>query len=139
MYSDTKRLLNSWRCPVCQGPINLIDFLAKDAYSTSYNFGCATEYLHYRVWFPHWESPHNQIHYDVVHLRDNDKRYLYVIHQRYLISRSTLDVWACDEEYHMIEDTHAILYFQYLLFDYINSNIDVKKMIHRIQTILTFQ
>ena len=134
MNKAVKLVLNSLRCPICLGQVDLIDYMAPRAKSTAYNFGCATQYDHYRLWFPHWET--NKISYDVVQVYEG--RYLHIILQRYPARQTSIETRQVDPEKRLI-DTIPSKVFNYnkILFDW--NKTDQLKIINKVKTILTFQ
>jgi hypothetical protein len=134
MNKAIKIILNSLRCPICLGQVDLIDWMAPKAKSTSYNFCCAAQYDHYKLWFPHWES--TQVGYDVVKVYEG--RYLHTIMQRYPVAQTSISTQSVDAEGHLI-DAAAPKTFAYnkILFDW--SKTTKGKIISKIRTILTFQ
>jgi hypothetical protein len=134
MNKATKTILNSLRCPVCLGQVDLIDYMAPKAKSTSYNFGCAVHYEHYKLWFPHWDS--NQIGYDMVKVYEG--RYLHIIMQRYPITQTSISTQSVDAEGSLIDTLPAKTFaYNKILFDWSKTN--PAKIINKVKTILTFQ
>lgn len=134
MDQRTKLILNSLRCPLCQSQIDLYDFYQKNIKSTSFNFCCASDWYHYRMWFPHWDNP-PKISYDVVDIYEG--RHKFRIDQRYFVNSTTIDIWEVDAEHHLVNEQSKIFKYDQILFDYRNTTRD--KIINRIKTILTFQ
>lgn len=134
MDKAVKIILNSLRCPICKSQIDLYDYLKKNAKSTSYNFCCSSDYYHYRMWFPHWDLP-PRISHDM--LITYEGRHKFQIDQRYLISRTTIDIWEVDPEHNLVDEQSKSFTYQQILFDYRTTNRD--KIVNRIKTILTFQ
>ena len=134
MEKITKAILNSLKCPICKSQIDLYDYLNKNSKSTSYNFCCAANYDHCRIWFPHWDFP-PKIHYDVVEIYDG--RHKFQVDQRYLINRTRIDIWEVDAEHHLMNEVSKTFTYQKIFFDYPTTNRE--KIINRIKTILTFQ
>jgi hypothetical protein len=134
MDKAVKIILNLLRCPVCQSQIDLIDWATPKAKSTSYNFGCAAEYEHYKLWFPHWDS--HQISYDVVKVYEG--RYRYTIMQRYPITTTSIECQQVDAEHRILERILAKEFkYNKILFDWPKTNRE--KIVNRVKTILTFQ
>jgi len=131
MDPHIKAQLNKLKCPLCKSQIDIYD----QKKGTIYNFCCVSDYTHYRTWFPHWDwSP---IHYDMVHIYEG--KYLYTIDQRYLIKRTSIDIYEIDAE-GRVKDASKKKSFTYegqIFFDYPNTNRE--KIIKRLKTILTFQ
>jgi hypothetical protein len=86
------------------------------------------------MWFPHWDNP-PKISYDVVNVYEGKHKFR--IDQRYLINRTTIDIWEVDAEQHLVNEQSKIFTYQQILFDYRTTNRD--KIVNRIKTILTFQ
>jgi hypothetical protein len=139
-----KVILNSLKCPICKSQVDLYDYMAPRPKSIGYNFSCVAEYYHYRMWFPHWDSP-ALIDYDQVEVFEG--RFRYRIDQYYTIGRTVypvrststiIEVQVVDGENHIIEEIRPKI-FQYnkILFNWSTTNRD--KIINRVKTILTFQ
>jgi len=86
------------------------------------------------MWFPHWDNP-SRIHYDVVDIYEG--KYKFRIDQRYLINRTTIDIWEIDAERNLVDEQSKIFKYEQILFDYRNTTRD--KIVNRIKTVLTFQ
>jgi hypothetical protein len=86
------------------------------------------------MWFPHWDNP-PKISHDIVDVYEG--KYKFRIDQRYLINRTTIDIWEVDAEQHLVNEQSKMFTYQQILFDYRTTTRD--KMINRIKTILTFQ
>lgn len=103
-----KLILNTLKCPICKGQVDLYDYLKKTAKSTQYNFCCSNDYEHYRMWFPHWDAP-PVINYDVVDVYEG--RHKFRIDQRYLSKtgiKTTIDIWEIDAERHLVNEQSKI-------------------------------
>ena len=84
---------------------------------------------------PHDDYHAPKIHYDMVDIYEGKHKYR--IDQRYLINRTTIDVWEVDIEHNLKNEKSKIFTYHQIMFDYPNTNRE--KIINRIKTILTFQ
>ncbi len=134
-----KKILNSLRCPICKGQIDLVE--AKKGN----NFGCVREPHHYSFFFVHWEQPYRIEHEDVAVYYG---KHLYEIRQYHYTSTGGTHPQTCtdtviyikevDKEFRVIEKA-KVERFEYnkTLFDF--QQTDKDKIINRVRTILVFQ
>ena len=139
MDKALKFILNSLKCPVCRGQIDLITTSLAFANKTKlpFNYGCAANNEHYLIWLPTENNPNYILHYDKVVIYEG--RYQYEIVQDYPIFPNTqIIIRKTDLEHRVSEkDTWKIFEYSKILFDWKNTNRD--KVVNRIKTILTFQ
>lgn len=135
MDKRVKLIVNSLRCPLCKSQIEGHDVYGPNARTTSFNFHCVSNYDDYRFWMPHDDYHVPKIHYDMVDIFEGKHKFR--IDQRYLINRTTIDVWEVDAEKNLVNEKSKIFNYQQIFFDYQKTNRD--KIINRIKTILTFQ
>jgi hypothetical protein len=141
MDKVAKLILNSLKCPVCGGQIDLLDWTKLEQKPKDQNFSCVYDPEHYGVWLVHWEHP--------IRL-EFERATVYEGHHQYMVSqhhwmegvphqRTTVLIRKVDPE-HRILDTEKPKLFTYdqkLLFDFTKTNRE--KLVNRIKTILTFQ
>lgn len=140
MDKATKVLLNSLKCPVCGGQIDLLDWTKSERKPKDQNFSCVYDPEHYGIWLVHWEQP---IRLEVEQAIVYENAYQYkVIQRHYLngtsVNLTTVTIREVDPEHRMLENVETKL-FQYPkhLFDF--KQTSKEKLINRIKTILTFQ
>ncbi len=139
MDKAAKIILNSLRCPVCKGQIDLFDW-AKPVSKKGNNFGCVYESKHYGLYFVHWEMPY-RIEQEIVIV--NDASHEYEIHQTSYVSgrpflSTQIRMWDIDPEGRVISSSEFKDFnFNKHLFDFSKSNKE--KLLNRIKTILVFQ
>jgi hypothetical protein len=153
MDKAAKIILNSLKCPVCKGQIDLFDWNGSTNKKTKqHNFCCAADQGHYQIWFAHWDSP-PQISQDQVQIYDGKR--LYRIRQIYTSSSlatnqqivwnnaTEITIWDVDPERRIIildsknQKTTPRFDYNKVIFDW--QKIDRDKIINKIKTILTFQ
>src|SRR5882724_2560010 len=71
-----KTILNSMKCPVCGGQIDMIEGVSK----RGNNFSCVSGPYHYGMHFIHWEMPYR---IDAEHVLIFNGSHAYDIHQSY--------------------------------------------------------
>lgn len=145
MDKSAKLILNTLRCPICRGQIDLISYMARRN-PRPFNFCCANNHEHYGLWFIHWEQPPH-IESERVIIYDNNFQYEIKVRHSLpvtvsgssLTSPSTdIYVWEVDDENRVIDKvTPKVFSYDKCLFDFRNTNRD--KILARIKTILVFQ
>lgn len=139
MDPAVKRFLNSLRCPLCKGQLDLLDWSETRKKDTQYNFYCVYEPEHYAVWCLHWVIP-PQIESERVILYEGE--YQFVVSQQHHYQGpqtcTTIKMSQVDPENRVIEGL-APKFFTYdkHLFDFTKTNKE--KILNRIKTILVFQ
>ncbi len=139
MDKVAKLILNSLRCPVCRGQIDLFD-AAKPVSKRGHNFGCVYEPEHYGVYFVHWDLP-IRIEKETAIICDKSRQFeieqtSYVSGQPFLSTR--IRMWDIDPEGRVINSSEFKDFnFNKHLFDFSKSNKE--KLLSRIKTILVFQ
>ncbi len=132
MDKAVKQYLNSLRCPICFGQIDMIEKRLIDGN----NFGCVNDNYHYNLFYQYWKQPFGLIQ-EIVRIYDKD--HLYEVMQSSDGNLFTeILVKNVDKEYRVI-DKKKILQFRYdkKLFDFSQSNKD--SILKRIKTVLIFQ
>jgi hypothetical protein len=131
-----KTILNSMKCPVCGGQIDMIEGIPK----RGNNFGCVSGPYHYSVNFIHWEIPYR---IDAEHVMIFHGRHAYDVHQSYYsglikFPQTSIIIRDIDAENRIIDggDFKRFAYDK-ALFDFTKTNRE--KIINRIKTILVFQ
>lgn len=130
-----KQTLNTFRCPICKGQVDLLDWKQKGS-RYIYNFCCVNEWEHYRLFFVHWE-PVLRVEYETVVIYEG--RHKYEITQ-FGTNITEIQIFNVDPENRVIEDPQKkISKFSYPkhLFDFAQTNRD--KILNRVRTILVFQ
>ena len=133
-----KQTLNALRCPICQSQVDLIDWKIPTS-AIKYNFCCATDWEHYRLFFVHWE-PVLRVEYETVVIYEG--KHQYEIRQT-SSNKTFIFVRDVDAENRVIPKSNQGLVvapdFTYdkHLFDFAKTNRD--KIVNRAKTILVFQ
>jgi hypothetical protein len=127
-----KAILNSLRCPVCNGQVDLVDWKVKQP-EKKYNFCCVNNWEHYRLFFVHWE-PVLRIEYETVIVYEG--RHRYIVNQ-YENNSAEILISEVDAENRVI-DTKSPKKFSYgqKIFDFSKTNRE--KIVNRVRTILVF-
>lgn len=139
MDKAAKLFLNSLRCPVCRGQVDMFDW-AKPVSKRGHNFGCVYENYHYGIYFVHWEQPY-RIELETATVCD--KSHQYEIEQRGYVpgvkmGYTQIRIWDIDAEQRLINSSNFKSFgFNKHLFDFSKSNKE--KLLSRIKTILVFQ
>lgn len=134
-----KKILNSLKCPICGGQIDLLSY-NKPTSRKGNNFGCVVDQMHYALFFVHWEDP-VRIEKEVVWLYEGT--YLYeVVQEHYFLGRPIpgTDIYMkpVDPEHRVLDNVKPkYLHFNKILFDFTKTNRE--KLLNRIKTILVFQ
>lgn len=139
MDKPAKLILNSLRCPVCRGQIDLFEW-AQPVSKKGHNFGCVYDPLHYGIYFVHWELP---IRIEKETATVCDKSHQYEIEQTSYVSgrpfqHTRIRMWDIDPE-GRVPNTSQFKDFAFNkhLFDFTKTSKD--KLLSRIKTILVFQ
>jgi len=130
-----KQILNSLRCPICKSQIDLLDWKNPTG-SPKYNFSCAADWQHYRLFFQHWDYPY-RIEYETVWLFEG--RFLYSVTQKDG-GDTEITLLDIDPENRILDgqkDKKPSFTYNKHLFDFTNTNRD--KLLNRLHTILVFQ
>lgn len=139
MDKVAKLILNSLRCPVCRGQIDLFDW-AKPVSKKGHNFGCVYDPTHYGIYFVHWDIP-IRIEKETAVVCDKSHQYeieqtSYVSGQPFLHTR--IRMWDIDAEQRVVNSGEFKDFgFNKHLFDFAKTNKE--KLLNRIKTILVFQ
>lgn len=133
MNSPLKQFLNSLYCPICGGQIDCI------LNNRQFNYGCASNIEHYRLWIDRTDVFPPIVEYEVVVFYENCLRYL--IRQHYKIATvdfTEINISKTNAENVVIDHIPIkSLTYDKCLFDFSISNKE--KMLNRIKTILVFQ
>lgn len=137
MDKAAKLILNSLRCPLCGGQIDLRDITIN---KRGNNFVCVNNATHYAIFFVHWEQP-SRIEKETVMIYDGPHLYQ-IVQEYYVLGRSFINtrisIRDIDPEGRIIDKgKFKSLDYKKSLFDFSKSNEE--KIIGRIKTILVFQ
>ena len=129
-----KLMLDSLKCPLCQGRIDMLG--GGTPLKGTFNYCCVNNWEHYHLWFPHW-IPASTIEYEETIIYD--KTHKYVVNQQNDVDTTTLIVYEVDAEGNIIGDSYPkdVLPYSKKLFDF--SKTTREKMLNRVKTILVFQ
>lgn len=136
-----KALLNSLKCPICQGQVDLLDWKDRSD-GMKYNFCCSSNWEHYRLYFVHWELV-PRIEYETVIVYEG--RYQYRISQfapdkRFPSERTEIHTFEVDKENRIIssKDKKFLppISFEKKLFNFSQTNRE--KLMNRVKTIIVF-
>jgi hypothetical protein len=140
MDKIAKQILNSLRCPVCGGQIDLISWTKLERKPKDQNFSCVYDPEHYGIWFVHWEQP---VRLEMERATVYEGSHQYQVFQQHWINgaraTSTKVVISEVDPEHRIIETKDKKVFQYdkHLFDF--TKVSREKLVNRIKTILVFQ
>lgn len=128
-----KQMLNSLKCPVCKGQVDLMDY-GNQTRNKKFNYCCVNNWEHYRLFFVHWE-PVLRIEYEMVVLYEG--RHQYSIWQ-FENNSTSIFISEVDAENRVLENVDATQFvYNKKLFDFSQTNRE--KLINRAKTILVFQ
>lgn len=139
MDKAAKLFLNSLKCPVCGGQIDLFEW-AKPVSKKGNNFGCVADPSHYGIFFVHWEQPF-RLEQEIATVNVNG--YQYEVIQHYWmgglkVEITTIYIHPIDPEQRRIDGSKSkCVTFQKHLFNFSQTN--KHKLINKIKTILVFQ
>lgn len=134
-----KQFLNSLRCPVCKGQIDLIDSKNLKQQFKVYNYGCAQNYDHYVI--NYFNAHGYRLEKEMLHIHDASHRY--EVRKSYTVPGSKLievilSVFKTDAEGRVKDDVHLkSLSFKTDVIPFNGQGSE--KMLNRIKTILLFQ
>lgn len=144
-----KNFLNSLKCPVCQGQIDIVSNK-----KSQYNFGCSNNYLHFTFFINDRSTATYDQDGEIINPMIEQERVIvdrdsfrYEIIQNYIcLTPDEIDtiiyVNKIDAEGNVIDydgkfPIHKTFSCNQILFDF--QNVTKDKIINRIKTILTFQ
>lgn len=139
MDKIAKAMLDSMKCPVCGGQIDLFDW-ARPVSKRGNNFGCVRDNSHYGMYFNHWDQP-PVILSETVSVIDVNR--LYDIEQKHFMGTvpfpgTTILIRDVDKEGRTIDGGRfKRLSFDKVLFDF--RTLNKEKVINKVKTILVFQ
>ena len=141
MDKFAKQILNSLRCPICGGQIDMIhSYISKKGN----NFSCVYDSMHYALKFAHEIAVPKILHENVMiynesHLYDIRQTY-FIGHPPYCIPQNSTSIFIRDvDKEHRIIDDGVFKTFTYYKSLFVFSKTDREKIIGRIKTILVFQ
>lgn len=129
-----KALLNSLRCPLCKGQMDLKNVSTR---KKDFNFFCVNNFEHYAIFLNHWNLP-PKIEEDAVIIYEKEKQFR--VYQQYFSpdGYTQITVRETDLEGRLIENSPpSVFSYNKNLFDFAFSNQE--KILNRIKTILVFQ
>lgn len=133
MNPDAKKLLNSLRCPICSGQLDLIGYMVSNK-SKDYNFFCVKDFRHYGIFLVHWEDLPAIITQQGVTIFEGS-------HQFDIVQkggRTTITMLEIDPEERILDNIKPkVFQYEKELFNFSKTNRD--KIVNRIKTILVFQ
>jgi hypothetical protein len=124
-----KKLLNSLKCPICRGPIDMLDWKSQKPY----DFGCAYNIDHYKLLLNDGYITQEQVSF-------YDKTHKYIITKSYKDSfeKTLIHIYEADQEYRVQFDfLQKLISPEVSLFDFRNFNVE--KALNRLKTYLVFQ
>lgn len=140
MDKVAKQLLNSLRCPICSGQIDLLDWTKLESKPKDQNFSCVHDPEHFGIFLVHWEQP---IRLEQERATVYDGKYRYRVTQYHYFNdipnpRTHIEIREVDPE-HRIKELISMkeFFYQKHLFDFTKTNKE--KLVSRIKTILVFQ
>lgn len=127
-----KAVLNSLKCPLCGGQVDLLDWRQAGT-KLKYNFCCANNYEHYRLFFIHWDGT-PRIEYETVVFYEG--KYQYRINQ-FLAGTTEILLSRVDAENRVIDpQKYSMFEFEKHLFKFSQTNRE--KVVNRVKTIVVF-
>jgi hypothetical protein len=140
MDKVAKLILNSLKCPVCGGQIDLLDWTKLESKPKDQNFSCVYDPEHFGIFLVHWEQP---IRLEQERATVYEGKYQYRVIQYHYFGGvpncfTNIEIREVDPE-HRVKELIPIKEFHYQkhLFDFTKTNKE--KLINRIKTILVFQ
>lgn len=142
-----KAVLNSLKCPLCGGQIDLLDWRSVKKTDPQYNYCCVADWQHYRLFIDSNKNP-GFIEYETVIFYDGKYQYQIVQENRAqsLISFPVTAIWLreVDAENRVLEKKDSRkksllpdFSFDKKLFDFSTTNRE--KVINRVKMIVVFQ
>lgn len=130
-----KVFLNTLRCPVCGG---LIDMFEGRAVRRRFNYACAADYKHYGIYVNVELSP-PFIEEEVLEISDKNHMYMIIqFHDQFLNKHMcNIDSFDINGDGNIVGSSKGHFSFHKTLFDFKNSN--KVKLLNKIKTILVFQ
>ena len=140
MDKVAKLMLNSLRCPVCGGQIDLISYTKLDRKPKDQNFSCVYDPEHYGVFLVHWEQPPRiEIEQATVY----EGKHKFHVKQYYYFNGvqnqfTNIVIREVDPEHRVVDKVMPKeFHYDKHLFDFKKTTRD--KLVNRIKTILVFQ
>src|SRR5574339_669465 len=137
MDKVAKLILNSLKCPVCGGQIDLISWTKLDRKPKDQNFSCVDDPEHYGIWFVHWEQP---VRIESEQATVYEGKHQYKVFQQHWFggvqaSSTKIVISEVDPEQRIIDSVEKkIFYYDKHLFDFKKTTRD--KLVNRVKTIL---
>ena len=127
-----KKLLNSLRCPICKGQLDLMSY-AVSSKPKKYNFSCVYDFRHYGIFLNHWDLP-PVIHEEGVIIFEQPYRFD-ILQEN---NNTQIIIYETDLEERVIDNIKPKVFkYDKLLFNF--SKTSREKILNRIKTILVFQ
>lgn len=140
MDPQTKSLLNSLSCPICNGLVDLMSWRAGYP-GRPYNFCCVNNWEHYRLFLNHWDPfslTGGGLEYETVIVYDQKRTACYEITQ-FHYGETEIRRFDVDGNGLPIRDVKAKrLAFDLKMFDFRKIGSQ-EAMLSKVKTVLTFQ
>lgn len=139
MDKATKVLLNSLRCPVCAGQIDMFDGKALVP-RVKINYACAANYKHYGIWLEMDGLLPAYIEEETVEVIDGNHLYVVIQYHNRFIQKHWTSILVMDinGDGNIIEKKlPKEIKFKKSLFDFTKTN--KVKLLNRVKTVLVFQ
>lgn len=128
-----KALLNSLRCPLCSGQLDLRASWLSPSKVKDYNFFCVNDFSHYGIFLVHWEHP---IRIEQEGVIVNEYPHSFKISQ--WGNKTEVIVYEIDLEHRVLDNVKPTEFkYEKKLFDFSRTNKE--KILNRVKTILVFQ
>jgi len=140
MDKVAKLILNSLRCPVCSGQIDLISYTKLARKPSNQNFSCVYDPEHYGVFLVHWEQP---VRLELERATVYEGRHQFNVTQYHYFNGqpahlTSISIREVDPENRIIDNVKPKeFHYDKHLFDFKKTNRE--KLVNRIKTILVFQ
>jgi hypothetical protein len=132
MNPDAKKILNSLRCPICGGQLDLLSYTVPQR-TKEYNFFCVKDFRHYGIFLVHWDLAAIVTQEGVTIFEGS--------HQFDIVQKSghtKITIRDIDPEERILDNVKPKVFkYEKELFDFSKTNRD--KILNRIKTILMFQ
>lgn len=124
-----KQLLNSLRCPICNGQLDLIDIYKPER--NGCNFTCVIDSSHYSIFLNHWDEP-AKIEREALSVNENNLSYKIIQDYKPLFNSTLINIQDLQDP----GIPSKKITIRNKIFDFNKINKDT--IINQIKTVLTF-
>jgi hypothetical protein len=129
-----RQLLNTLKCPLCGGLIDILEWKQALANAVKFNFCCVNDWEHYHLFLQYWDNP-IEIQYERVCIYDGACQF--DVLQTNATNQTDIHFYTIDPEKRILAKSHEPLIYSLKLFDFQHTNQEI--ILNKIRTILTFQ